>query len=351
MQQCFLMGGLILLLITNIGAAQSAGNALSLDGTDDYAAPLTPNVSGMNQGTIEFWFAPVSWTSTNSIWNGGNGHPGVNGDWVKIGSHSPTAGNDNLVFGTYAGSWRWSNSGVLPGTGVWSHVAATWSSSGLKIYLDGMSLNTNSYSGGIPTYATELIGVSSWGGFFNGYVDELRVWNYERSAAQINATLLDTLSSVYYSISDSGLIAYYRMDVLEDLGINSDGADDIRDLSVSGNHLDTYGDLVLSQSGAFNITDVETSSIDSPVQYYLNQNYPNPFNPTTTIQYSVAQSSNVVLKVYDILGNEVITLVNEKMDRGVYSVNFSSKGLASGIYFYRLHAGSFVETKKMILMK
>lgn len=345
---------LIVLLIfacVCITKAQNAGNALSLDGIDDYAAPLSPNVSGSAEGTIEFWFAPESWTSTNSIWNGGNGHPGTTGDWVKIGSHSPTAGNDNLVFGTYAGSWRWSNSGVLPGTGVWRHVAATWSSSGLKIYLDGVYLNTNAYSGGIPTYATELIGVSSWGGFFNGYADELRVWNYERSAAQINATLLDTLSSVYYSISDSGLIAYYRMDVLEDLGINSDGADDIRDLSVSGNHLDTYGDPVLSPSGGFIITDVVNFGEQIPELFSLSQNYPNPFNPNTKIKYSIPQTSQIQIKVFDILGNEIEELVNEEKPAGTYELTWNAANLSSGVYFYNLHAGSFVQTKKMILMK
>jgi len=89
----------------------------------------------------------------------------------------------------------------------------------------------------------------------------------------------------------------------------------------------------------------------TPKEYNLAQNYPNPFNPVTTIQYSIPQRSNVTLKVYDILGNEVATLINEEKDRGVYSVNFDASGLASGMYLYRIQAGSFVETKKMILLK
>jgi hypothetical protein len=89
----------------------------------------------------------------------------------------------------------------------------------------------------------------------------------------------------------------------------------------------------------------------TPNNYNLAQNYPNPFNPVTTIQYSIPQRSNVTLKVYDILGNEVATLVNEEKDRGVYSVNFDASHLASGMYLYRLQAGSFIETKKMILIK
>lgn len=101
-----------------------------------------------------------------------------------------------------------------------------------------------------------------------------------------------------------------------------------------------------------NTVDVEDrGSLLSPDSYNLTQNYPNPFNPVTTIQYSIPQRSNVTLKVYDIIGNEVATLVNEEKERGVFSVRFDASNLASGIYFYRLQAGSFVETKKMILLK
>ena len=85
--------------------------------------------------------------------------------------------------------------------------------------------------------------------------------------------------------------------------------------------------------------------------YKTYQNYPNPFNPATTIQYFIPKRSNVTLKVYDILCNEIVTLVNEEKPRGDYSVNFNASGLASGVYFYRITAGEFRETKKMILMK
>ncbi len=86
-------------------------------------------------------------------------------------------------------------------------------------------------------------------------------------------------------------------------------------------------------------------------EFRLIQNYPNPFNPVTTIQYSIPRRNNVTLKVFDILGNEVATLVNEEKERGVFSVMFEASNLASGIYFYRLQAGNFVETKKMILLR
>ena len=85
--------------------------------------------------------------------------------------------------------------------------------------------------------------------------------------------------------------------------------------------------------------------------YTLEQNFPNPFNPTTIIKYQIPALSFVTVKVYDVLGNEVATLVNEEKQVGSYEVNFEGTGLPSGIYFYRLQAGSFVETKKMVLMK
>ena len=85
--------------------------------------------------------------------------------------------------------------------------------------------------------------------------------------------------------------------------------------------------------------------------FRLFQNYPNPFNPSTKIYYHIAQTGFVKLAVYDILGNEVETLVNEEKPIGSYKVNFDATGLSSGIYFYKLQAGDFVQTKKMILLK
>ncbi|MCW8803295.1 MAG: T9SS type A sorting domain-containing protein [Ignavibacteriaceae bacterium] len=88
-----------------------------------------------------------------------------------------------------------------------------------------------------------------------------------------------------------------------------------------------------------------------PTEYILSQNYPNPFNPSTKIKYSVPQSSNVVIKVFDILGNEIETLVNEEKSVGTYEITWYAENLPSGVYFYQLKAGSFIETKKMVLLK
>ncbi|MDP1994470.1 MAG: T9SS type A sorting domain-containing protein, partial [Ignavibacteria bacterium] len=91
--------------------------------------------------------------------------------------------------------------------------------------------------------------------------------------------------------------------------------------------------------------------LGKPTTFALNQNYPNPFNPSTSIQYSVVGSQYVSLKVFNVLGKEVALLVNEKQEPGTYTVDFTSANLSGGAYFYRLQAGEFMQTKKMILLK
>ncbi len=92
----------------------------------------------------------------------------------------------------------------------------------------------------------------------------------------------------------------------------------------------------------------ETFSVSD---FYLNQNFPNPFNPSTVISFSVPVKSYTSLKIYDVLGNQVATLVNEEKSAGSYEVDFNASGLTSGIYLYKLQVGGFVKTKKMILLK
>jgi len=88
-----------------------------------------------------------------------------------------------------------------------------------------------------------------------------------------------------------------------------------------------------------------------PTEITLKQNYPNPFNPSTSIQYTISNQQFVSLKVYDILGNEVATLVNSEKPAGVYEVEWNAANVPSGVYFYQLKTGSFVQTKKMLLLK
>jgi len=96
---------------------------------------------------------------------------------------------------------------------------------------------------------------------------------------------------------------------------------------------------------------IEEELVNIPKNFIMMQNYPNPFNPTTSIQYAISSRQFVSLKVYDVLGNEIETLVNEEKPVGTYEMTWSAEQLPSGVYFYQLRAGNYSETKKMVLIR
>ena len=113
----------------------------------------------------------------------------------------------------------------------------------------------------------------------------------------------------------------------------------------------TYRLKQMDFDGSFSYSDEVEIDIDQPDVFYLGQNYPNPFNPSTVIKYSVPADGNVSLKVYDILGNEVSTLVDEFKQAGTFDVSFDGANLSSGVYYYRLTAGEMTTTKKLMITK
>jgi hypothetical protein len=110
-------------------------------------------------------------------------------------------------------------------------------------------------------------------------------------------------------------------------------------------------DMGAYESPLANPVGVEENETGHPSEYALYQNYPNPFNPTTNIEYEIPAAGFVTLKVYNMLGQEVATVVNEERDAGSYQVQFDGTGLSSGVYFYRIQAGDFVDAKKLLLIK
>ena len=104
-------------------------------------------------------------------------------------------------------------------------------------------------------------------------------------------------------------------------------------------------------NGSYHYSNVSVVNINRPLNFELSQNYPNPFNPSTKIEFSIPDNEFVTIKVYDVLGNEVKTLINEKKAAGSYEVNFSADNLSSGVYYYKIQAGNFVKTNKMMLLK
>jgi len=117
----------------------------------------------------------------------------------------------------------------------------------------------------------------------------------------------------------------------------------------AGNY--TYRLKQVDLDGTFEYSDELTVEVITPFEFALEQNYPNPFNPTTQITYQLAENSNVVLKVYNLLGKEVAVLVDAQKEVGVHKVNFDASHLPSGVYMYKIEAAGLVETKKMMLLK
>jgi hypothetical protein len=99
------------------------------------------------------------------------------------------------------------------------------------------------------------------------------------------------------------------------------------------------------------VTDLRGREGDSPLSFQLMQNYPNPFNPSTTIRYALPSKAHVTITVFNTLGQVVATLVNDTQNAGYHDAHFDGSGLASGVYFYRLQAGDFVQTKRLLILR
>ena len=209
-----------------------------------------------------------------------------------------------------------------------------------------VSSDTTSYIPGYSFIETITQSVDAFGNitFPFGTYPALRISVVTESKTYVNGTLLSSDSQVSFTwISNGG---FFQADIDTTTG-------------TSGTVSLTSASLVQFAAAPLAVNE---SNINSPAGFALYQNYPNPFNPSTKIRYSISPSSSngsnnlVTLKVYNILGNEVASLVNEEKPAGTYEVEFNSidsqgRALPSGVYFYKLTNGSFTQTQKMILLK
>ena len=149
----------------------------------------------------------------------------------------------------------------------------------------------------------------------------------------------------YLNGNENDLIAYWKL--------NEGSGDIILDNSIN----EINGKIILAEYDwgidYSTLVDVEdyTDVTSLPKRFSLYQNYPNPFNPSTIIKYQIPADSFVQLKIYDILGSEISTLINQRQPSGIYEIEFNNTNIASGMYFDKLSVGKLTETKKMILMK
>ena len=130
-------------------------------------------------------------------------------------------------------------------------------------------------------------------------------------------------------------------------------AGDLRSIAVTPREtiVALVGNELYTNDTTFVTTGIIGKNEKRPLSFLLNQNYPNPFNPSTTINYRIAKAGKIVLKIYDLLGKEVNTLVDENKPSGSYSVAFNASNLPSGIYIYALRSDGFASNNKMILLK
>lgn len=223
---------------------------------------------------------------------------------------------------------------------------------------DGQTWNQTGYDrdgSGIYTYAENQDGL--WAGAGKLWLSKNHGETWEEKDPYLTASLIVNGSNIFQGKSG---FAY-----------STDGGESFTDYNEGITKIDRVlsmlfdGEFIiigLDGPGIYKIAASElgiTTSVEKTEElannYELSQNYPNPFNPSTTIKFSIPESGFVSLKVYDLLGKEVASVVNEELNAGSYTVSFdasqSTQGLSSGIYFYRLEANSFIQTKKLTLIK
>jgi lysophospholipase L1-like esterase len=153
-------------------------------------------------------------------------------------------------------------------------------------------------------------------------------------------------SKLLYNYVEPGVSSYYPNGNSDDTHLNALGAEKVAHLFVEG-----VQELNLDLSKYVKVTAGDEVSLYSPKTFWLSQNYPNPFNPSTNIRFAIPEESNVLVNIYNILGQQISTLVDKSMKPGIYDYNFDASGLSGGIYFYSISTDDYNAIKKMLLLK
>ena len=335
-------------LSTNNGTTWTADTA-GLTNLNLHALTVCPNrTGGTNLFAMTYGSGVFQLNASGTKWTA------VDSGLTNKSSFSATICGTNIFVGTISGVYLSTNSGTS-----WTGVSAGLPNFSINtLSVSGTNLFAGTYGGGIwerpLNQMLPAIAVSQSNLGFGivpisfSKIDTLQITNTSTAAPLV-------IDSVYTKTK-----WYAVTSLLDTLGISKTlNLTIIFTPDSSKSYIDTlyivsnaFNPLIkVPLSGNVKITGVSQNNSNLPTSYGISQNYPNPFNPTTVINYQLPASSFVTLKVYDILGREVATLVNGRQNAGYYNATFNAVQLSSGIYFYRLQAGSFTETKKLVLLK
>ncbi len=340
----------------NTGLKSKEINSLAVRGTTLFAGTGQFTAAGLYATTNE----GTTWDSIDASIGGpfasigtrffGSGSAGVyvstnNGTgWTPVSTGLPSGGgalavlDTNLFLAAYSfpnGAFRSTNYG-----GIWSPVNTGLPNNPFlnSIFSNGKNLFAGVFNGGL--YLSTDKG-STWNPGSNGLPSSNEL-HFEASGSTIFVGTYGT--GVYTSGNDGASWTEANTGLPNKV---------VRSIKVIGSYvfIGLYEGTVYRRPLAQMVTSVTPSGKEVPDSYDLAQNYPNPFNPSTTIQFSIPVSEVVTLKVFNALGEEVAQLVSRNMNAGTYSAEWNAAGLSSGVYYYRLEAGRFVETRKLVLVK
>lgn len=347
-----LVAGAIMLALPHLLFSQPRGSALGFDGVDDYVrVPDDPSLDVTSGVTIAAWIFLDSYTEWASIVTKG-GLPDDGGALTPnnytVHQSGPSAASGefgHLRFTTTLGLAGDSHS--IISLHEWHHVAVTFNGEEVRFFLDGRPDGVVPFFAQLEPNDDPLhIGVDFPGGdeYWRGGIDEVMIFNRALSHQEIRALRGDERES-----SSRALVGFWRF--------NEGEGDVAHDHSRYRNHGQLFGNPTWKEIDADERGRSWSDEINgSSAPLTLLPNYPNPFNPETEIRFHLREASYVVLKIFNIIGEEIRTLVDEPREVGYHHVHWdgkdkNGKAVASGAYFYQLRAGSFSQVKKMNLLR
>lgn len=300
--------------------------------TNYVSIPHQSSMVGFGNITIEAWVKTGGNTTQNIIINKG----GASYDY-QLGI---TTATNNPYFRAQGIIIQATGMSIIPN--IWTHLAVTYDGSMVRFYKDGSLGFSQASVSPLGSSTNEMqIGRGNTDPC-SGNIEELRLWTVARTQGAIDSNKCRKYPSQFSS--SAGLRALWHFD--------STYTD-----SVSGYNGTPQGSVAFDTvsfpiPGAnCNLVAIEPLGNIIPKEYSLEQNYPNPFNPNTNIKFSLPKGEFVEIVLYSVTGMEVATILSSPLQAGAYSVDFNAAGLASGVYFYKITAGSFTDVKKMVLIK